>query len=81
MAESRFSAPPLEQREGRRLETGEEREKGYGLEEMQVGGSSATNEAMVLRSAMRRKKEDRPMRARQLEREEERDREEKEKLL
>ena len=50
------------------------------LEERLAGGSSATNEAAVLRHAARREKKDTQVRARQLEREEERDREEKEKL-
>ena len=50
------------------------------LEERLAGGSSTTNEAVVLRRAAWREKKDTQVRARQLEREEERDREEKEKL-
>ena len=38
--------------------------KGYGLEERQVGDSSATNKAAALRCAARREKEDRPVKAR-----------------
>ena len=51
------------------------------LEEGLRGGSSATNEAAALRRAAQREKKDTQVRARQLEREEERDREEREKLL
>ena len=46
-----------------------------------AGSSSATNEAAVLRRAAQREKKDMSVRASQLEREEERDRDEKEKLL
>ena len=46
-----------------------------------AGDSCATNEAAALRRTARREKKDKPVRASQLEREEERDRDEKEKLL
>ena len=51
------------------------------LEERLAGDSSATNEAAALRCATQREKKDMSLRASQLEREEERDRDEKEKLL
>ena len=44
------------------------------FEEGQAGGGSATSEAAMLRRALQREKEDTPVRARKLEREEERER-------
>ena len=51
------------------------------LEERLAGDSCATNEAAALRRTAWREKKDKPVRASQLEREEERDRDEKAKLL
>ena len=51
------------------------------LEERLAGGSCATNEAAALRCAAQREKKDTPVRGSQLERGEEKDRDEKEKFL